>query len=132
MSAAAPGTTTTSLATGLLVSDVDSTFLTQEVIELVADHAGVRAEVEEITTAAMRGELDFAASLRARVALLEGLDDSVLAEVRADRGILRGRGHERPQQHTALRLLEDRQDAAARSPRRRRGLRCRARRSPRG
>ena len=57
---------TTSLATGLLVSDVDSTFLTQEVIELVADHAGVRAEVEEITTAAMRGELDFAASLRAR------------------------------------------------------------------
>ena len=46
MSAAVPGTTTTSLATGLLVSDVDSTFLTQEVIELVADHAGVRAEVE--------------------------------------------------------------------------------------
>lgn len=83
MSAAAPGTTTTSLATGLLVSDVDSTFLTQEVIELVADHAGVRAEVEEITTAAMRGELDFAASLRARVALLEGLDESVLATVRS-------------------------------------------------
>lgn len=83
MSAAVPGTMTTSLATGLLVSDVDSTFLTQEVIELVADHAGVRAEVEEITTAAMRGELDFAASLRARVALLEGLDESVLAQVRS-------------------------------------------------
>jgi phosphoserine phosphatase len=83
VSAAVPETAATSLASGLLVSDVDSTFLTQEVIELVADHAGVRAEVEEITTAAMRGELDFAASLRARVALLEGLDESVLATVRA-------------------------------------------------
>ncbi|ATG51989.1 phosphoserine phosphatase SerB [Brachybacterium vulturis] len=70
-------------ATGLLVSDVDSTFLTQEVIELVAEHAGVRDQVEEITTAAMRGELDFAQSLRARVALLAGLEESVLAEVRA-------------------------------------------------
>lgn len=70
-------------ATGLLVSDVDSTFLTQEVIELVAEHAGVRDQVEEITTVAMRGELDFAQSLRARVALLEGLEESVLAEVRA-------------------------------------------------
>ncbi|GAA4527334.1 phosphoserine phosphatase SerB [Brachybacterium paraconglomeratum] len=70
-------------ATGLLISDVDSTFLTQEVIELVAEHAGVRDQVEEITTAAMRGELDFAQSLRARVALLEGLDEAVLGEVRA-------------------------------------------------
>lgn len=70
------------VATGLLVSDVDSTFLTQEVIELVAEHAGVRDRVEEITTAAMRGELDFAQSLRARVALLEGLDETVLATVR--------------------------------------------------
>jgi len=70
------------VATGLLVSDVDSTFLTQEVIELVAEHAGVRDRVEEITTAAMRGELDFAQSLRARVALLEGLDEKVLAAVR--------------------------------------------------
>ncbi|MGP5376233.1 phosphoserine phosphatase SerB [Brachybacterium alimentarium] len=68
---------------GLLVSDVDSTFLTQEVIELVAEHAEVRDRVEEITTAAMRGELDFSQSLRARVALLEGLEESVLAEVRA-------------------------------------------------
>lgn len=73
----------TGAATGLLVSDVDSTFLTQEVIELVAEHAGVRDRVEEITTAAMQGELDFAQSLRARVALLEGLDEAVLAEVRA-------------------------------------------------
>lgn len=83
MTAAAAIEPTARTATGLLVSDVDSTFLTQEVIELVAEHAGVRDRVEEITTAAMRGELDFAQSLRARVALLEGLDESVLAEVRA-------------------------------------------------
>lgn len=70
-------------ASGLLVSDVDSTFLTQEVIELVAEHAGVHDRVEEITTAAMRGELDFSQSLRARVALLEGLEESVLEQVRA-------------------------------------------------
>ena len=83
MSAAAAETAATSLANGLLVSDVDSTFLTQEVIELGADHAGVRAVGEEITTAAMRGELDFAASRRARVALREGLEESVLATVRS-------------------------------------------------
>lgn len=83
MTATHPAETVPAVATGLLVSDVDSTFLTQEVIELVADHAGVRDRVEEITTAAMRGELDFAQSLRARVALLEGLDEAVLAEVRA-------------------------------------------------
>lgn len=77
------GGTARPAVTGLLVSDVDSTFLTQEVIELVAEHAGVRDEVEAITTAAMRGELDFSQSLRARVALLEGLDEGVLATVRA-------------------------------------------------
>ena len=69
-------------AAGVLVSDVDSTFLTQEVIELVADHAGTRAEVEDITHRAMSGELDFAASLRARVATLAGLPAAVLEEVR--------------------------------------------------
>ena len=82
MTVAAATDPTARPVTGLLVSDVDSTFLTQEVIELVAEHAGVRDQVEEITTAAMRGELDFAQSLRARVALLEGLDESVLAAVR--------------------------------------------------
>lgn len=68
---------------GLLASDVDSTFLTHEVIELIADHAGVRDEVEAITTRAMQGELDFAASLRARVAMLEGLSVAVLDDVSA-------------------------------------------------
>lgn len=61
--------------------DVDSTLITQEVVELLAAHAGSRAEVADITERAMRGELDFAASLRARVATLAGLPVSVFAEV---------------------------------------------------
>lgn len=65
----------------LLVMDVDSTLITQEVIELLADHAGVRAEVEAITVAAMRGEVDFGQSLAARVALLKGLPETVWGEV---------------------------------------------------
>ncbi len=65
----------------LLVTDVDSTLITQEVIELLAEHAGVRAEVAAITEAAMRGELDFAASLAARVSTLKGLPASVIHEV---------------------------------------------------
>lgn len=66
----------------LLVMDVDSTVIEQEVIELIAAHAGVEDRVREVTSAAMRGELDFAQSLRARVALLEGLPVSVLDQVR--------------------------------------------------
>lgn len=67
----------------LVVMDVDSTVIEQEVIELIAAHAGVAPQVRAVTEAAMRGELDFAASLRARVALLAGLPESVLDEVRA-------------------------------------------------
>jgi phosphoserine phosphatase len=67
----------------LIVFDVDSTLITGEVIEMLAEHTGTRAGVEEITAAAMRGELDFADSLRARVAMLEGLDAAVLDEVGA-------------------------------------------------
>jgi phosphoserine phosphatase len=67
----------------LIVFDVDSTLITGEVIEMLADHTGTRSRVEEITAAAMRGELDFAESLRARVAMLEGLDAAVLDEVGA-------------------------------------------------
>ncbi len=67
----------------LIVFDVDSTLITGEVIEMLAAHTGTLAEVEHITAAAMRGELDFAESLRARVAMLEGLDASVLDEVGA-------------------------------------------------
>lgn len=68
---------------GLLISDVDSTFITQEVIELIAEHAGVREQVEHITTRAMLGELDFAESLRERAQALAGLPITVLEEVRA-------------------------------------------------
>lgn len=67
----------------LLVMDVDSTLIQQEVIELLAAHAGREAEVAAVTEAAMRGELDFAQSLHARVATLKGLDAGVIDAVRA-------------------------------------------------
>ena len=67
----------------LVVMDVDSTLIQDEVIELIAEHAGVSDQVSAITERAMRGELDFAQSLQSRVALLAGLDASVLDEVRA-------------------------------------------------
>ena len=54
----------------LVVLDVDSTLIEQEVIELLADCAGKRQEVEAVTERAMSGELDFAASLKARVSYL--------------------------------------------------------------
>jgi phosphoserine phosphatase len=65
----------------LIVMDVDSTLVQGEVIEMLAAHAGCEPEVAAVTEAAMRGELDFEESLRTRVALLEGLDASVLDEV---------------------------------------------------
>jgi len=68
----------------LVVMDVDSTLIQQEVIELLAAKAGVEAEVKAITDSAMRGELDFAQSLIARVGLLKGLDESVIAQVREE------------------------------------------------
>jgi phosphoserine phosphatase len=66
----------------LVVMDVDSTLIQDEVIELVAAHAGCEAQVAAVTAAAMAGELDFADSLRARVALLAGLPVETLAQVR--------------------------------------------------
>ena len=68
----------------LIVMDVDSTLIVGETIDLLAAHAGCAQQVAKITEAAMRGELDFAASLRERVAMLAGLDVSVLDEVRRD------------------------------------------------
>jgi phosphoserine phosphatase len=68
--------------THLVVMDVDSTLIQNEVIELLAAHAGCEDEVRLVTEAAMRGELDFEESLRARVALLAGMPASVLDEVR--------------------------------------------------
>lgn len=65
----------------LIVMDVDSTLIQGEVIEMLAAHAGQEAEVARVTEAAMRGELDFEASLRERVALLEGVPESAIDEV---------------------------------------------------
>jgi phosphoserine phosphatase len=65
----------------LVQLDVDSTFIQQEAIELLAARAGVLEEVSRVTEAAMRGELDFSESLRARVALLKGLPESVIVDV---------------------------------------------------
>ena len=68
----------------LIVMDVDSTLIQQEVIELLANKAGVHDDVVAITDAAMRGEIDFAESLVARVALLKGLPESVIAQVQSE------------------------------------------------
>lgn len=89
--AAAPGMDTAIVADTLrdasrklLIMDVDSTLIQQEVIELLAAHAGKREEVAAVTEAAMRGELDFAQSLHARVAVLAGLPAAVVDAVRAE------------------------------------------------
>lgn len=68
----------------LIVLDVDSTLIQQEVIDLLAARAGVADQVIAITESAMRGEIDFEKSLRERVGLLKGLPASVLDEVRAE------------------------------------------------
>src|SRR5699024_1466267 len=67
----------------LVVFDVDSTLIHEEVIELLAAHAGKEAEVAEVTERAMRGEIEFAESLHYRVATLEGLPVEVLDAVAA-------------------------------------------------
>jgi phosphoserine phosphatase len=68
----------------LIVLDVDSTLIQGEVIEMLAAYAGHEAEVAAVTERAMRGEIDFEESLRARVRLLAGLDESVLDRVYDD------------------------------------------------
>jgi phosphoserine phosphatase len=68
----------------LVQFDVDSTFIQQEAIELLAAKAGVLEKVSEITGSAMRGELDFEQSLRARVSLLKGLPESALTQVQQE------------------------------------------------
>ncbi|MCR2785785.1 MULTISPECIES: phosphoserine phosphatase SerB [unclassified Microbacterium] len=67
----------------LVVFDADSTLIRNEVIELIADEAGRGAEVAAATEAAMRGEVDFAASLRSRVAQLQGVPVAFFARVLA-------------------------------------------------
>lgn len=69
----------------LLVADMDSTMITIECIDELADYAGIKAEVAAVTEAAMRGELDFEGALDARVALLRDLDAAVIERCHVER-----------------------------------------------
>ncbi|MDE1547096.1 phosphoserine phosphatase SerB [Dechloromonas agitata] len=91
---------------GLICFDMDSTLITIECIDELADFAGKKAEVSEVTEAAMRGEIDYRESLRRRLALLAGLDARVLARVYGERLLL---------SHGARELLEACQNAGLRT-----------------
>ncbi len=69
----------------LLVADMDSTMITVECIDELADYAGIKPQIAEVTERAMRGELDFAAALDARVALLKGLEEGAIDRCLAER-----------------------------------------------
>ena len=69
----------------LLVADMDSTMITIECIDELADYAGIKPQIAEITERAMRGELDFEGALDARVSLLKGLDAAVIDRCHAER-----------------------------------------------
>lgn len=69
----------------LLIADMDSTMITVECIDELADYAGIKPQIAAITERAMRGELDFRAALAERVALLEGLSEEVIAMCLAER-----------------------------------------------
>ena len=72
-------------AKALLIADMDSTMITVECIDELADYAGIKPQIADITERAMRGELDFAGALHERVALLKGLLDSAIDQCRAER-----------------------------------------------
>ncbi len=91
---------------GLICFDMDSTLITIECIDELADFAGKKAEVSEVTEAAMRGEIDYRESLRRRLALLAGLDARILARVYGERLLL---------SHGARELLEACQNAGLRT-----------------
>jgi phosphoserine phosphatase len=74
----------------LVVLDVDSTMIEQEVIELLAAKVGLRQQVKEITDKAMSGEIDFEQALLMRVALLEGLSDAVFEEIQSEIAVTDG------------------------------------------
>jgi phosphoserine phosphatase len=69
----------------LLVADMESTIIEQECLDELAARVGLRERIGDITARAMRGELDFAAALRERVALLKGLDAGILEDIYASR-----------------------------------------------
>ncbi len=72
----------------LIVADMDSTMITIECIDELADYAGIKPQIAEVTERAMRGELDFESALRSRVALLKGLPESVIAQCLAERVVI--------------------------------------------
>lgn len=72
----------------LIVADMDSTMITIECIDELADYAGIKPQIAEVTERAMRGELDFESALRSRVALLEGLPEAVIAQCLAERVVI--------------------------------------------
>jgi phosphoserine phosphatase len=69
----------------LFVSDMDSTMIGQECIDELADYAGIKPQIAAITERAMQGEIDFPTALRERVRLLEGLDESAIAQCLGER-----------------------------------------------
>ncbi|WP_293883853.1 phosphoserine phosphatase SerB [Sphingomonas sp.] len=69
----------------LIVADMDSTMITVECIDELADYVGLKTEVAEVTERAMRGEIDFAGALRDRVALLAGMPETTVAECLRER-----------------------------------------------
>ena len=69
----------------LIVADMDSTMITVECLDELADYAGIKPQIAAVTERAMRGELDFAEALDARVALLEGLSESAIDQCLAER-----------------------------------------------
>lgn len=69
----------------LLIADMDSTMITIECIDELADYAGIKPQIADVTERAMRGELDFAEALSARVALLAGLEEKMIDICRAER-----------------------------------------------
>ena len=91
---------------GLICFDMDSTLITIECIDELADFAGKKEEVSAVTEAAMRGEIDYRESLRRRLSLLAGLDARVLARVYGERLLL---------SHGARELLEAAQNAGLRT-----------------
>jgi phosphoserine phosphatase len=72
----------------LLVADMDSTMITIECIDELADYAGIKPQIAEVTERAMRGELDFESALDARVALLKGLEEGAIDRCHAERVVL--------------------------------------------
>lgn len=69
----------------LLIADMESTIIEQEMLDELADHVGMRSQVAGITERAMRGELDFEAAVKERVALLKGLDEAILHDLASTR-----------------------------------------------